>query len=159
MSKYETLENALAALFPAAETFFDIAPLPDNEVEFRPQQPRPQVYVSYDGSDFTDPQTSSKVTQEERINIGFEMYAKTRRGSKGITAIFDEVCRRVYGLKLLGYDKITLIKFGPLAGSGANKWNYYALFTTTTRMVDRQPDPDYTVNILTDPEFVTQAAT
>jgi len=158
MSKYETLEDALVALFPTAETFFDIAPLPDNEVEFRPQQPRPQVYVSYDGSDFTDPQTSSKVSQEERLNIGFEIHAKTRRGAKGITAIFEAICVKVYGVKFLGYDRFSLVKFGPLAGSGANKWNYYAQFTTTTRIVDQQPDPDYTVNILTDPEFVIQAA-
>ena len=158
MSKYETLENALVALFPAADTFFDVAPLPDNETEYRPQQPRPQVYISYDGSDFTDPQTSSKVVQEERLSIGFEIHAKTRRGAKGITAIFDAICAKVYGVKMLGYDRISLVKFGPLAGSGANNWSYYAAFTTTTRMVDQQPEPDYTTNVLTAPEFVTQSA-
>lgn len=159
MSRYETLENTLVALFAgtgAAFTVFDTAPLPDFEIEYRPQQPRPQVYVSYDSSEFTDSETLSKITQEEKLYIGFEIHSKTRRGDKGVFSIFEEICKRVLGLKLMGYDKFSLIKAGPLTGSGANHWVFYAQFTTTAHITDQQPDPDTTGPLLKDPQFILE---
>ena len=161
MSRYETLENALVSLFNVAGTtpeVFDIMPLPDNEMEYKPMQPRPQVYVYYEASEFTDPsETLSKIAQEERLNIGVEINSKTRRGEKGVMSIFEAINKRILGLKLLGYSRFTLVKFGALPGSGANHWVSFAQFTTVSHITDQQPDPDYTENILLDPEFVTEA--
>ncbi|MFZ4546727.1 MAG: Gp37 family protein [Bacteroidales bacterium] len=157
MSRYETLEDNIVALFNVPLTqqeIFDIAPLPENEVEYKPSQPRPQVYVSYDSSDFTDTETLSKVVQEEKLLIGFEIHSKVRRGEKGVFAIFETICKKLLGKKILGYDKFTLIKSGPLPGAGANHWVYYAQFTTTSHITDQQPDPDYTTDILTNPQFI-----
>lgn len=161
-SRYEDLENTLVALFTDTnlkQYVFDAIPLPDVQYEYRPGQPRPQVLICYDGSDFTETETTSKVTQEEKLTVSFEIHSKTRRGDTGTLSIFDTICKNVLGLKLMGFDKFTLVKAGSLPGSGANHWIYYAQFTTTGHITDQQPDPDCTENILTDPEFIAQSIT
>lgn len=160
LSKYEILENSLVALFNVPLTtqeVFDVAPLPENENQYNPQQPRPQVFFSYDSSEFGSPETISKITQEETLLIGCEIHSKYRRGSKGVFSIFDTVCKKMLGLKMIGYDKFSLIKSGCLPGAGANHWVFYAQFTSVTHITDQQPDPDYTVNVLITPEFVVEA--
>lgn len=157
MSRYETLEDSIVALFNVPLTqqeVFDIATLPDYEVDYKPSQPRPQVYVSYDSSDFSSPETLSKITQEEKLLIGIEIHTKARRGQRGVFAIFETICKKLLGYKLIGYDRFSLIKSGPLPGAGANHWVYYAQFTTTAHICDQQQDPDYTTNILDNPEFI-----
>lgn len=154
LNKYEQLESDLVDLFPVA--IFDIAPLPDNEAEYRPQSPKPQVYVAYDSSDFADTETLSKVVQDEKIKFSFEIHSKTRRGTKGVLSVFETIRLKVVGLKLTGYDRMSLVSGSSLIGSGANHWVYYAQFTTNCKIVDIQPDPDSTGNLLKNAEFINQ---
>jgi hypothetical protein len=160
MSRYESLENSICALFNkplTTQEVFDIVPLPENETEYRPTLPRPQVYVSYDSSEFTSSETLSKVTQEERLLIGIEIHSKFRNGTKGVFSIFDAINKKLLGYKLIGFDRFSLIKSGCLPGAGANHWVFYAQYTVTGHITDQQKDPDYTENILLNPEFIIAA--
>lgn len=149
MNKYEKLENDLVALFPTE--VFSIIPLPDNEADYKPQSPKGMVYVAYDSSDFADTETLSKVVQDEKIKFSFEIHSKTRRGETGVLSIFETIRLKVVGLKLFGYDRMSLVSGSSLTG-GANHWVYYAMFTTNTKISDVQPEDDG--NLLKNAEFI-----
>lgn len=160
LNKYEKLESEIVSVFSIKNedgTFspspdFDIAPLPDNEAEYRPQLPRPQVWCAYDSSDFSESDTISQVVQDEKVMFSFEIHSKTRRGAKGTMSIFETIRKKIVGLKLLGYDKMSLVKGTSLAGSGANHWVFYAQFSTNTKVADCQPEA--VDNLLKDPDFI-----
>ncbi len=160
LNKYEQLESDLVQAFLTKldngsfvnNQVFDISALPDNESEYRPQLPRPQVYCAYDSSDFSDSDTLSQVVQDEKVKFSFEIHSKTRRGEKGTMAIFETIRKRIVGLKLLGYDKMSLLQSTSLAGAGSNHWVFYAQFTTNTKVADCQPES--IDNLLKNPEFI-----
>lgn len=162
ITKYEQLESDIVNLFLTktdSETYvnnqvFDISPLPDNESEYRPQLPRPQVYVLYNDSDFSENDMLSIVKQDEKIKIGIEIHSKSRRGEKGSMSIFETIRKTLIGYKFQGYDKITLIQFSPLPNTGPGQWSYFALFSTSTRIAECLPDPDEQGNILKQANFV-----
>lgn len=159
MSRYETLENSLVALFNVPLTnqeVFDCMALPENEAQYNPQQPRPIVYFSYDSSDYTETEVLSRIKQEEKVLIGCEIHSKTRRGAKGVFAIFDAVKEKLLGYNPAGFEKLTLIKSSALPGAGANHWVFYAQYTTTCHIVDIKPEPDATVNTLKSFEFILE---
>lgn len=163
LNKYEQLEADLVAQFMTEledltlvnNQVFDISPLPDNETEYKTQSPKPIVYVAYDSSDFSDSETLSWIVQEEKIKFSFEIHSKTRRGTKGVLSIFETIRLKILGLKLLGYDRMSLVSGSSLTG-GANHWVYYAQFSTITKITDVQPSPDSTGNLLKDAEFINQ---
>jgi len=154
MNKYEKLESDLVALLSGQ--VFDVKPLPETETEYRPQSPKGMVYVAYDSSDFSDTETLSKVVQDEKIKFSFEIHSKTRRGEKGTLSIFETIRLKIVGLKLLGYDRMSLVQATSLQGSGGNHWVYYAQFTTNTKISDVQPDPDSEGNLLKQADFINQ---
>lgn len=160
LNKYEQLESDLVNAFMTIlengslvnNQVFDIAALPDNEIEYRPQLPRAQVYCAYDSSDFSDSDTLSQVVQDEKVKFSFEIHSKTRRGEKGTMSIFETIRKKIVGLKLLGYDKMSLVQATSLAGAGSQHWVFYAQFSTNTKVSDCQPEA--VDNLLTDPEFI-----
>lgn len=164
MNKYEQLENDIIAVFIPAEVVnetqmppFDMNPLPDMEVDYRNQGPRPRVFVSCESMEYSDSENVSQVVQEEKISVGIEIHSRNRRGDRGAFECFDLVKKGLLGLKLKGFSKFQLVKAGMLQGSGANHWLFYAQFTTDSHVTDQQPDPDFTEYVLTNPEFVTEA--
>lgn len=160
LNKYEQLEFDLVQAFLteledgtfANNQVFDIKSLPDNEIEFKPQLPKSQVFVAYDSSDFSESETLSKVVQDEKVKFSFEIHSKTRRGDKGTLSIFETIRKKIVGLKLLGYDKMSLVQSASLIGSGSNHWVFYAQFSTNTKIADCQEEA--AENLLKNPEFI-----
>ncbi len=149
---YEELENYLSEQLQG--NFFDCAPLPDNETEYKQGLSRPKVYVSYDASDYSDSENLGMTIQEDRIRFGFTIEALKRRGETGILATFEVIKSKILGLKIQGFDKMQLLTFTPLEGIRPNSWRYYAQFTTLGHVSENQPDPDEDGNVLKDPEFL-----
>jgi len=150
-NRYEQLEDELTNLFytvdgdgnkiPAEGVFFDVKPLPDCEADIKVNL-NPKVYVMYDSSDYPETENLNAVVQEDKLKIGFEIHARTRRGDSGVFAIQKMVYSKVLGYKPFGCDKLQLIQFTPLQGSGSNNWMYYAQFITTSHIMESQPEPD-----------------
>jgi len=138
-NRYEELEDELAGLLQG--NFFEAKPLPDNEADFKPSM-KPKVYVMYDNSDFPESENLGMVVQEDKMKIGFEIHARTRRGPEGIFAIQKMVYKKILGYKPFGCNKFQLISFGPLAGNKPNEWMYYAQFTTTSHIAESQEETE-----------------
>jgi hypothetical protein len=131
--RYEQLEDELTALLQ--NQFFDANTLPDDEVHFQPSF-KPKVFVMYDNSDYPESENLSMTVQEDKMKVGFEIHARTRRGTHGIFAVFKIICLKILGYKSSGCDKLQLISFGPLQGNSPNHWIYYAQFATTSHITE-----------------------
>lgn len=149
-NRYEQLEDELTGLFydtteqgitPKTGVFFDINPLPDNEALLK-ESMKPRAYIMYDNSDYSETENLSGIVQEDKMKIGVEIHARTRRGDNGIFAIQKIVYSILLGYKPFGCDKLQLVSFGPLLGSKPNAWSYYAQFSTVSHIAESQPEPD-----------------
>jgi len=138
-NRYEQLETELSDLLQGL--FFDCKPLPDCEADFF-KSFKPHVYVMYDNSDYPEGENLGMVVQEDKMKIGFEIHARTRRGIEGIFAIQKIIYKKILGYKPFGCDKLQLVSFGPLTGNSPNNWLYYAQFNTVSHIAESGEEPD-----------------
>jgi hypothetical protein len=139
---YEQLEDSLVERL--ADQFFDALPLPETQIGFTIND-KPRVFITYDASDYTETENLNMIVQEDRIKVGFELTARTRRGEQGVFSMFKIVKTKILGYKLPGCDKLQLLSFTPLMGSGPNKWMYYAQFITISHIAESGEEEDLPV--------------
>ena len=155
MANYEQLEKDICAvLCPVTtdetgkvtqlNTIYLASPLPDNESEYQKSFSKATAYIVCINSDYESPRATDIIIQEETISFEAILRARTRRGESGIFAIITDIKTKLVGLKLgIGFTKIRLIKQGYIDGAIQNDWNYSLSFSTTTKLIENQPEPVY----------------
>lgn len=133
MIDYASYEDDICTLL--TNSSYDCKPLPDNEAEFNRNFTKPQVYVSYSGSDFSEPENIGATIQEETVNFDILFRARTRRGDTGLLKILKLVGDKILGYKFEGCSKITLTKQGYIDRS-QNDWNFILSVRFLTHIVE-----------------------
>lgn len=135
MSKYETYEDNFCTLL--TNVLYDIKPLPDNEQEFSRNFQKPQIYVAYAGSSYSESESTSLVTQEETMTFDFMFRVRSRVGSSGLLAILEYVSKKIIGYKILGCKKIQLVSQGYVDGT-QNNWNFIMTISLVSHIIENQ---------------------
>lgn len=133
MIDYGAYEDAICTLLESAT--YDVKPLPDNEAEFNRTFTKPQVYVCYSGSDYSEPQNVGATIQTETLNFDLLFRVKTRRGTSGLLKVIKQVGDKILGYKFLGCTKLNLTRQGYIDGT-QNNWNFVLSFQFDTHVTE-----------------------
>lgn len=133
---YEDYENSI--IDRARIQGVDVSALPCVEALNDPRPTaKPQVFVMYNGSNFTEPENIGATVQRETLNFEIFIKSRLRRGEKGVFAVSEEIKSRIMGWKPDGaITPAALTSFGYVTGI-TNNWQYMLTFTFDRYAVQR----------------------
>lgn len=116
----------------------DVSALPYVEALNDPRPTaKPQVYIMYNGSSFSDPENIGATVQRETLNFEIFIKARSRRGERGVFAVSEEIKGRLMGWKPDGaITPVAFTSFGYVTGV-MNNWQYMMTFTFDRYAVQR----------------------
>lgn len=142
MIDYEQFENDIVSLLcppDNSNTVYKADPLPDSEGEFTRSFDKPRVFISSGQSDYAESESTDMVIQTETITFEAIIKSNTRRGPSGTLAILANIREKLIGYRFKGCTRIQILRHGWTEGT-QNNWNYSAIFTLTTKVVEKQPE-------------------
>lgn len=139
---YEALQDAFVQrLQPFTTAGVTVVRLPESTPEKEKVKPTfAKFTVIYAGSEYSGPQSTSQVSQEEKIFMQILIESSYLYGSKGVYNLASVLKKALTGFKALGTHRFTVSKHHtigtPEAEHQDNMWHYNVIFQATTLSVE-----------------------
>ncbi len=161
---YEQVEEDIRArLHNAIGSTCKVIAIPETEEEFKRPITKPQITVSYNGSDFGTMGRMDKaeirtlgdaITHREVLSFHVMLQSKKLRGEVGLYKIISDTLRLLTGYAPFECDRLYVTKFG-FVDYKEGIWSYNLQMAATSILVQEQDFPDTPTfsNILLQSEF------
>lgn len=139
---YEVLENDIVfRLAPFAIAGVNVIKMPEIEPERSlPLAGDAQFTVMYAGSEYQEVQSTAQVSQMETVFIAVLVEGTLLRGPKGVYNLVSVLKKALVGFRPSNCHRLQVVKHHTLGSPEAvrkdNRWQYQAVFKTTTLTVE-----------------------
>jgi len=141
---YTELEDEIVSVLqPLGTNLIEVKHYPETEEELKYKQAL--IAVAFAGSDFGKPQSTSLVSQEEKLQYNVTIRSKGRRGDRSVYGLMAAVKAKLLGYRSIkyGHSRFYLVS-NNFTMFDKNEWGFtlvFALDTTITQEVPPENNP------------------